>query len=1088
MTPVAQLHIAKFTFTFLAALWAMPYYLVNTEICQILVYLNSDPRLPTHLRELSYRLAAGALIGDGLASSSLPSLQETSYFIPRDGANLPVAVNPTLLWGASQDSLLPSDAVNPTFLWGASQDSLLPSEAISFNDPMIDIDHGTTDLEIGSDLGDLHGLPFHGGPSSINSVNGCDFTFGASTSTLFDFTFGNSTSTTVFGEQREGMVEQSDVAGSISMSVSGEQPEGTSEQPDAAIRPQELGARGGPSGRGGRGGRGGHGRRGGRRNKNGRKDKNGGGAGGGGGGGIPGDVPVANWDPDCNRGGFFFRQMAVEASAQQEVDIDQELASVKEIRKRPIPERQVLSATTSFLLSTLAAACRAVLAEPGAGGSSLFASATDILTSLVQKESWNQAASFRDNSLVSIGTRCCQAERLIMCAHFIIFLNQMHLRTKVESIHLRSTLSPHPLSRKKILEGLLSKMTDKKNIRTLQRWMKDGAAYCILAGAGSIYLLAIIACADVKSLLGKISADQVIRLATLIRCPTQDTPAGRLIVSDIIPAIAKLQSLFDINFTTMFSYDMLKEYRQPMTVQSADLASSDRFFDSIAFDCFVKPRDEVLWASCLQKFPSSIHPVQIEEYVINKNMLTASLSLPAPQFLPLSAVSMSSFPSSSPTRVGSFPPHSSPPPSFDPGSPLTDPEGDYNEEYQDNCSSPLRSSPLRSSPPRSSPGPPLNTDNEEENSDQPSIPCALPPAISAMSTGALDGNSNIFVIDTNFDGNLEKNHSMPLPRNSDAETRFEFTQRERERFRKHAVTPTSLEDLSIKLKKNLEMGQRKSSNDIIRITPKLLNGTILKIKDKNGDVVVVVDPTMPSGMRGRLPDRLSLTFSDDFKWTDTAAEGISNRFPTCHCDNYNRYSVQGDDADDNEEPVAYAREGNTRKYNTSQFIPRASKEMQKTPEQHRHLYEAFEDVLRWQSSELKSLLPDTYATLAKFSDTLPGNDHSPAYPFGGFVLNLNVATRVHRDHEDMDFCSIVVISDCVGGGLALCELGIWLDLDNGDCVMFRSSEITHFNMHFEGYRASFVFHSDRAADAWTKGRPGKVARNGWANNAYFRTT
>jgi hypothetical protein len=89
-----------------------------------------------------------------------------------------------------------------------------------------------------------------------------------------------------------------------------------------------------------------------------------------------------------------------------------------------------------------------------------------------------------------------------------------------------------------IQKGLRSRLN--KNVIqmwTLKRWKKLGMAYCLLAGAGeltfgctvhplvlkwiigSIYLLAIIASADVKSELAKLSADQVVKLMTLIRCP-----------------------------------------------------------------------------------------------------------------------------------------------------------------------------------------------------------------------------------------------------------------------------------------------------------------------------------------------------------------------------------------------------------------------------------------------------------------------------------------------------------------------------------------------------------------------------------------
>ena len=92
---------------------------------------------------------------------------------------------------------------------------------------------------------------------------------------------------------------------------------------------------------------------------------------------------------------------------------------------------------------------------------------------------------------------------------------------------------------------------------------------------------------------------------------------------------------------------------------------------------------------------------------------------------------------------------------------------------------------------------------------------------------------------------------------------------------------------------------------------------------------------------------------------------------------------------------------------------------------------------------------------------------------------------MHRDKDDKDICSIIVVSNCIGGSLVLEELGLVLDLQNGDHVMFKSSQITHFNLHFEGLRSSLVFHTDGAADAWTND---ENPRNGWAVNKYFRST
>lgn len=95
------------------------------------------------------------------------------------------------------------------------------------------------------------------------------------------------------------------------------------------------------------------------------------------------------------------------------------------------------------------------------------------------------------------------------------------------------------------------------------------------------------------------------------------------------------------------------------------------------------------------------------------------------------------------------------------------------------------------------------------------------------------------------------------------------------------------------------------------------------------------------------------------------------------------------------------------------------------------------------------------------------------------MVNLNVTTSFHRDTEDQDICMVLVISECEGGELCLYEPGLVLELKCGDMVIFKSVEISHFNLHFKGKRASLVFHSDKFGKSWAKDR------NGWQFHSMF---
>ena len=112
--------------------------------------------------------------------------------------------------------------------------------------------------------------------------------------------------------------------------------------------------------------------------------------------------------------------------------------------------------------------------------------------------------------------------------------------------------------------------------------------------------------------------------------------------------------------------------------------------------------------------------------------------------------------------------------------------------------------------------------------------------------------------------------------------------------------------------------------------------------------------------------------------------------------------------------------------------------------------------------------------MSVFADVLPGKAASPVHPFGGFVINLNVVTRCHRDVNDQSVCLIVVIGSHTGGELCLLEPGLVLRLRNGDIVIFPSGHITHFNLHYHGIRASMVLHSDRAGKFWANDRAGWI--------------
>ena len=124
-------------------------------------------------------------------------------------------------------------------------------------------------------------------------------------------------------------------------------------------------------------------------------------------------------------------------------------------------------------------------------------------------------------------------------------------------------------------------------------------------------------------------------------------------------------------------------------------------------------------------------------------------------------------------------------------------------------------------------------------------------------------------------------------------------------------------------------------------------------------------------------------------------------------------------------------------------------------------------------SQIEFHLPAEFKDLSAYAELLPFNWDSPIHPFAGVVINFCVSTNAHRDRLDKKICVIIPFGEWEGGEICLYELGLVIKLKPGDILVFPSSDITHFNMHFNGLRGSLVLHSDRLGDSWVEGY------NGW---------
>lgn len=126
-------------------------------------------------------------------------------------------------------------------------------------------------------------------------------------------------------------------------------------------------------------------------------------------------------------------------------------------------------------------------------------------------------------------------------------------------------------------------------------------------------------------------------------------------------------------------------------------------------------------------------------------------------------------------------------------------------------------------------------------------------------------------------------------------------------------------------------------------------------------------------------------------------------------------------------------------------------------------------------------LPEEYDGMQVYAELIPSSNHSAVDPWCGWVLNLNVMTRIHRDNGDVGLCADGVITspDYVGGDLCLAQPGLILPLLNGDFSFFTSMSTDHFNLDYKGERCSYVFQTCKEFKSWEEDR------HGWKDNKFM---
>ncbi|KAJ6497291.1 hypothetical protein C8R45DRAFT_1211230 [Mycena sanguinolenta] len=297
--------------------------------------------------------------------------------------------------------------------------------------------------------------------------------------------------------------------------------------------------------------------------------------------------------------------------------------------------------------------------------------------------------------------------------------------------------------------------------------------------------------------------------------------------------------------------------------------------------------------------------------------------------------------------------------------------------------------------------------------------------------------------------------SCPVTENDNAE----FTVRER----KIAASADMAKDLD-HFQRMINDPKRKP---YIGTDTSILNGEILHITDKSGKFIADIF-TLPPDIQQTLEDAIGLVQTAmPGQWYKDCSDRSDYRFFNCHWSFYTRNGERGHNAPKDAPHINNVqRQGS--KVNFTQRIPYESKDIREKPREWAILADAFAAVFDYIRITLQRRFPDQYENLRIYCDALPMHTASPAYPFGGFVLNLHVATWAHQDHGDKDLCIVIPFGNFKGGELCLYEVGFKFDLRMGDILIFPSCDITHFNMDFSGKRGTLVLHSDRQGDNWVK--------------------
>ncbi|KAF9529451.1 hypothetical protein CPB83DRAFT_893541 [Crepidotus variabilis] len=275
----------------------------------------------------------------------------------------------------------------------------------------------------------------------------------------------------------------------------------------------------------------------------------------------------------------------------------------------PAPENPVLSAPTLTLLSALASVCRDFV-QSTSGHVGVVSSVPALAHSLFSESStvlYEKTTITETEALLSLATKCISAEHTEANAHFHYWVTVMMFASGVNRrLRLPESTAPKT-SKTQLFEALAPQISFQSSLgpkktysaRTLHRYMGDGTKVAALCAAGSFHMLLFLSCTRMRSEFRKIKGENFLRLTKAIRCPP-DSPIGRAILQDVIPAILYAFQLIPLHLRMIFPSTFLEEIYGTETVDCTDLLTTDEIFEAFAFNDFIKARDLVAWKPALQ--------------------------------------------------------------------------------------------------------------------------------------------------------------------------------------------------------------------------------------------------------------------------------------------------------------------------------------------------------------------------------------------------------------------------------------------------------------------------------------------------------